>query len=381
MANDVLTVPLGGSTPGTSRCIKVFRFGSAGARPRAYIQAGLHADEIPGILIAHHLIRRLRRAAADGLMRGEVQVVPVANPIGLAQTVHERPLGRFDLSGGGNFNRHYPELSHAAAERLRDRLCSDPEANVARIRAALTEALHERHACTGTDQLRLVLLRQAIGADIVLDLHCDEDAPTHLYVGTPLWPAAEDLARDMGAEAVLLADVSGGDPFDEACSSPWWRLRTLLGDDRPIPAACLAGTLEYRGMSDVSDDLAAADADNLVRFLQRRGLIAGNPGPLPPLRCQPTPLEGLDLVTTPVPGVIAYRVAVGDRVAEGDVVAEIVDPVADDPGTARRAVATAATGRVLTLMNHRMARPGDVIAKVAGTRPLPDRGPFLLTAR
>jgi hypothetical protein len=380
MANDVLTVPLGGSVPGTSRWLKVFRFGTAGARPRAYIQAGLHADEIPGMLIAHHLIRRLRRAAADGLMRGEVQVVPVANPIGLAQTIDEKPMGRFDMGGGGNFNRHYPDLSHAAAEHLRDRLCDDPEANVALIRAALTEALHDRRACTETDHLRLALLRQAITADIVLDLHCDEEAPAHLYVGTPLWPAAEDLARDMGAEAVLLADVSGGEPFDEACSSPWWRLRTLLGDDRPIPTACLSGTLEYRGMSDVSDALAAADADNLFRFLQRRGLVAGDPGPLPPPRCGPTPLEGLDMVTTPVPGLIAYRVAVGDRVAAGDVVAEIVDPVADDPGTARRAVATATAGRVLTLMTHRMARPGDVIAKVVGAEPLPDRGPYLLTA-
>ncbi len=380
MTHDILTVPVAGSSAGTARFFKVFRYGTPGARPRAYIQAGLHADEIPGILVAHHLIRRLRRAAAAGLIRGEVQVVPFANPIGLGQVVNERPMGRFELGGGGNFNRHYPELSHTAAGRLRGRLTGDPAANVELVRAALVEALHERQARTEVDNLRLALLRQAIAADIVLDLHCDEQAPVHLYVGTPLWPAAEDLACDIGAEAVLLADVSGGEPFDEACSSPWWRLGTLLGGDPAIPVACLAATVEYRGMADVADDLAARDADNLVRFLQRRGVLGGDPGPLPPLRCAATPLAGVDMVTAPVGGVVACRVAVGEAVAAGQVVAEIVDPAADDAGSARRPVATATAGRVLMLIGHRMARPGDVIVKVAGSEPLPDRGPFLLTS-
>ena len=43
-----LTLPAGPS--GTARRIEVLHFGTPGARPRAYLQAGLHADELPGML-------------------------------------------------------------------------------------------------------------------------------------------------------------------------------------------------------------------------------------------------------------------------------------------------------------------------------------------
>ena len=45
--------------PGTRREIEVLRFGTPGARPKAYLQAGLHADELPGMLV----LQRAGRAA------------------------------------------------------------------------------------------------------------------------------------------------------------------------------------------------------------------------------------------------------------------------------------------------------------------------------
>ena len=62
MARRVERLPLGAGTPGTRREILVHRFGMPGARPKAYFQAAPHADEIPAILVAHHLIRRLAGA-------------------------------------------------------------------------------------------------------------------------------------------------------------------------------------------------------------------------------------------------------------------------------------------------------------------------------
>ncbi len=82
MAHRVERLPLGAGTPGTRREVLVHRFGEACARPKAYFQAALHADEIPAILVAHHLVRRLAEAEAEGLIEGEVVVVPFANPIG-----------------------------------------------------------------------------------------------------------------------------------------------------------------------------------------------------------------------------------------------------------------------------------------------------------
>ena len=43
-------------TPGTQRSIAYYRFGKAGARPKAYLQAAIHANELPGAMALHHLI-------------------------------------------------------------------------------------------------------------------------------------------------------------------------------------------------------------------------------------------------------------------------------------------------------------------------------------
>jgi len=73
-------------------------------RPKVYFQAGLHADEWPGFLVLNRLIKLLKKADKSGLIQGEIVIVPVANPIGLAQNFHGYIPGRFAFSdGGGNF--------------------------------------------------------------------------------------------------------------------------------------------------------------------------------------------------------------------------------------------------------------------------------------
>lgn len=380
MSKAIEKITLSGSNAGTERTLAVHRYGQPGARPKTYVQASLHADEIPGMLTAHHLIRRLDAIDAKGGIEGEVIVVPVANPIGLDQHVNDSALGRFALGGAGNFNRHYPDLTPKVAEKVRDRLTDDPNENVAIVRRALVEALSEAIPVTEVDHLRHALLGMAIDADIVLDLHCDDQALFHVYLGTPLWPEAQDLAHQLGSEIILLAEISGGEPFDEACSSPWWRLREHLGDDIAVPPSCLASTVELRGNADVDDETAASDADNIVRFLQRRSVVAGDPGPLPAPLTSPTPLAGVEMVKAPASGIVAYRVTLGDRVKAGDVIAEIVDPTAPVQEEARTLVRAATDGPVWARRAHRYVRAGDVIAKIAGPAPLEGKGSQLLTA-
>ncbi len=366
---------------GTDRFVTVHRFGRPGARPKAYIQAGLHADEMPSVLVAHHLCRQLGAADAEGRIIGEIVLLPLANPIGLDQTLMAKPLGRFTLADGRNFNRDFPDLAALAAPRLSGRLTGQPEADVPVVREALLRAMADWSANGEADDLRKLLLTLAIDADIVLDLHCDSVAPVHLYLGTPLWPDAEDLARDIGAQATLLAEESGGMPFDEACSTPWWRLPARLPDAANLPPACLAATVEYRGMADVDDELAQADAGRLVRFLTRRGVVDGDPGPLPPLPAPATPLAGVDMIRAPVAGLVVFTVSLGDRVSAGQVIGEIIDPAAADPAHARTVVRTRADGTVWSLASHAWQYPGNILAKVASPEPLPDKGAFLLTAR
>src|SRR5690606_24007538 len=112
----------------------------------------------------------------------------------------------------------------------------------------------------------------------------------------------------------------------------------------PLPQGCLSATVELRGRSDVNDELALADATNLILFLRRRGLVAGDPGPLPPLACTATPLTGMESVRAPAGGVLSYRAAPGDRLRPGQVVADLIDPAADNPAEGRREVQASVEG-------------------------------------
>ena len=71
---------------GTQRTLTSLHFGHPGSGQKSYIQASLHADELPGMLVAHHLRGLLEAADARGDVLGEVVLVPLANPIGLNQT-------------------------------------------------------------------------------------------------------------------------------------------------------------------------------------------------------------------------------------------------------------------------------------------------------
>ena len=123
-------------TPGTQRSIAWLRFGVAGARPKVYMQAAIHANELPGAMALHHLMPMLVEADRARRIRGEVIVVPTVNPIGQSQLVGNTHLGRYDLLSRDNFNRNWLDLSAAVADRVGSRLGSDADANIELIRAA-----------------------------------------------------------------------------------------------------------------------------------------------------------------------------------------------------------------------------------------------------
>ncbi len=352
--------------PGTARELHSLHFGTPGARPKATIQASLHADEVPALLVAHHLRSRLVELEERGLLRGEVVLVPVANPIGLSQRLLQLHQGRFDLASGENFNRHYADVAPRVCALVASQLVGDVDANVTLVRKALRVACDELPAATELQSLRRALLGLAIDADVVLDLHCDNEAVLHLYTATELWPAVEPLARLLGAEVSLLADQSGDDPFDEACSTLWSRLAALLserlGKPVPLPAACVAVTVEFRGETDVSHALAAADADALIEYLAVRGFVARTPTSLPALKREPTPLAGSIPVETPHGGVVVFLREPGDTVRRGEHIADLVDPLS---GSVTR-LESPADGVLYARESQRFATAGRRVAKIAG---------------
>ncbi len=357
------------STPGTRRDLQSLRYGTPGGA-KAVVQASLHADEVPAMLVAHHLRGALAQLEAQGRIRGEIVLVPYANPVGLSQRALHAHVGRFELGSGENFNRHYPDLAPRVAELVRGRLGADPAANVALVREAARRACAEQPADGELASLRRTLLQIAIDADVVLDLHCDNEAVLHLYTSTPAWPEVEPLARLLGAEVSLLATRSGDEPFDEACSMLWPLVEERLradGEQVTLPHACTAVTVELRGETDVDHALAQRDAAALLRYLALRGFVeGGEPGPLPELRGEALPLAGSMPVTAPCGGVLVPRVPVGTRVERGETVADVVDP---DAGTVTP-VPSPCDGLLYARELRRLAYAGQRIAKVAGREPV-----------
>ncbi len=358
----VQTIPLLSAAPGAQHSLRVLRFGRPGSGPKAMIQAALHADEVPGMLVAHQLRQRLLALeAAQGLI-GQVLLVPYANPLGLAQQMLGQHHGRFDLRDGTNFNRGYPDLAAPVAAAVGSQLGRNAEANAALIRDALCAAAARLTARHPAQDLKNRLLQLAADCELVLDLHCDADAAMHVYALTPQADIAQQLGALLGARAVLLATESGDSPFDEACSRPWLQLQQQfpLAD---VPLGCFCATVELRGQADTSHAMAAQDADALVEFLRRQGIVAGTPAPLPAPLCQPTPLAGSEPITAPTAGVVVFHRNVGDSVAAGELIADVVDV---DSG-AVTPLRTQSAGLLYARMATRWAAPGERVAKVAGT--------------
>jgi predicted deacylase len=357
-------------TMGTVREVVVHRFGDSGARPKVYLQAGIHGNEHAGMLVLHHLITRLDKSAAEGRLRGELIVIPVVNPIGISQFLNNELLGRFDFFGKGNFNRKFPDLSGAVAKRVAGNLGDDPGENLKIVRQALRDEFENLEASNDSDALRVLIAGLAADADVALDLHCDGESLLHMYTCDENWPWARELAAQMGISVVLLGTDRAAASFDDALNLFWTDLAERL-KTRSIPRGCFAAAVELRGRADVDDRLAASDAENLYKFLMRRGAVDGEPGPLPetaPLKGMP--LSGLEQGTAPVAGVAVFKKNLGDFVKAGEVVADVIDVSATDPYSARHPVQSRTDGILFSMDLVKMVRPGSPFFKVAGTKPL-----------
>jgi predicted deacylase len=341
-------------------------YGDSGTGKKAYIQASLHADEVPAMLVAHVLRRELARLETEGRVKGEVILVPAANPIGLAQAIHGTPFGRFDLSTGVNFNRACKHVAPELIPALAGQLGPDALANVAAIRVQARAAVAGWQPEDAAAALKKTLLSLAIDADLVLDLHCDNQAVMHMYAGEPLAALAQPLAALLGARALLLGRVSGGEPFDEACSRLWWELAEHFGPDIPIPPACVAVTVELRGENDVNYDDAQRDAHALLQYLARQGVLDIALDALPAPLCVPTPLEGVEYLHAPHSGVLVMRRELGEQVSAGEAIADLIDPVS---GTTT-SVSASIAGLLFASTAHRHLLRGMQVCKVAGATAL-----------
>jgi hypothetical protein len=360
--------PLLSPSLGSSKTLTSFHFGKPGGGQKIYIEASLHAEELPGMLVAHHLRALFETAEAAGQIRGEIVLVPVANPIGLAQRLDHKPMGRFELDTSENFNRHYPDLAAAIEPAVRDVLGQDAQANLLTVRQAMGTYLKNWQPATELQSLRRALLTLAHDADFVLDLHCDCEGVLHFYTEEACWPHMHELAHFLGAQAILLAKSSGNRPIDECLSGAWWQLADRLkarGIDVPLPQGCCSTTIELRGELDVSHAWAQKDAQAIVGWLQHKGVLSCTQAPLVPAAlCQATPLAGSESLHAPAPGVVVFAVEPGQTVQAGDLVAEVIDPIANQT----HRVTAGVTGVFYARIRDRYITAGGELGKIASAQ-------------
>ena len=346
-----------------------FHFGQPGAGPKIYIQASLHAEELPGMLAAFHLRPLLERLDAAGQIQGEIVLVPMANPIGAAQRVQHKPAGRFELDSGENFNRHYPDFARHIADEVLPALGKDAASNVALVRQAMGRYLAQWMPKTELHSLRRTLLQLSFDADYVLDLHCDCEAVMHFYCEESCWSALAPLAHHLQSRAILLAKNSGSRPFDECLSGVWWRLAEMIaarGLDAPLPQSCHSTTIELRGEAQVQHELAAQDAAAIADFLRGLGVLRDAPAAtVPAPACQATPLSGSETLYASSPGLVVFAASPGDTLKVGDLVAEVIDPIANQS----ERVCAGVDGVLYARVRERYVTTGCELAKIAGAVP------------
>ena len=307
--------------------VGAWRFEGDGSGPNVHLQAGVHADEIAGMLVLHLLMQRLEVAEAEGRLKGQVTVVPQANPLGIGQFRQGRILGRFHDATGHNFNRAFDQS--AALQR--------PSTNV--------------------QEWQKKLVQLASSADLMLDLHTDDEALPYLYVHRSFWPRGRQLAAALKMDVAIIWDEGGDGSFEETIIAPW--LRDGVTDGR------MAATLELRGQGDVSDHFAEQDAQGLYVWLCSCGVIDEA------LASGDWPVEAMEMghmetILAPQPGVLIFEKELGDFVEEGQRFARILRRPGD-PSSEVVLVAEQA-GRMVTRYRDRLVSQGMVVAKFTGSR-------------
>ena len=368
-----------GDSPGAQFTLPIYEFGQAKKGPKIYLQAGMHADEHPGMLVLHHLMDLFEKAEKENQLAAHFVILPVVNPLGLTHITHHHHYGRYHLTNGLNYNRGWPDFAQilASQDGFADGLCQDEEANQAYVRSLISQWLTSSSPVTALEKQRHIVMSYCFDADMVLDLHCDDVALNHLYIVPQNLPRYQGLADRMGSQATLTAENSGGGSFDEVWTGLWIELQSRF-PDVPWPAPVLSTTLEYRGQADVFDDISSQDAQGLFDFFCDEGLITKAPStPLVP-SVPPTDLAACEVLRVSQAGLIAYHVKLGDEVKTGDVIADLILLDGSHPARERVSIKAGTDGIIFSMMASKYVWPGTSIAKIAGQQKLASRGTYLL---
>ena len=367
-----------GDTPGRATEFSYFRIGPEDAGTKVYLQAAVHADEQPGIMVLHHLLPLLREADAAGELNARFVLFPMVNPLGMGDIEFGQHQGRYNRSSGVNHNRDWPVLYDAVDDGLTEKLGDDPDENRRLVRQSLRDWVESMPRISAFDQWRQCVIREACDADYVFDLHCDDDSLLHIFSIPQLADEMQELADWTGSAATMLAEDSGGGSFDEVWPAIWLRLAREC-PDKPLPLPVVTCTLEYRGQMDTFDEINRQDAHNLYGYFHARGLIGGAAGGQKGEARAPTDLRATEYLRSPQTGLLADRVELGDWVNKGDCVADLIRLDGDEAFVERIPLLAGTSGQVISRKMTKYVWADSHVCKIVGEEVLASRDGNLLS--
>lgn len=253
--------------------------------PSVWLTAGVHGDEVGGIVVVQEIFARLRR---HPLRAGRLSAFPMLNPFGFETASRPIPSSQEDL------NRAFP---------------GDPHGTLA-----------QRIAHLVGERIR------ADAPDLVLDLHNDwiRSIPYALIDPRPLHLAGRD-AHARAREAARATGLPMVDEQEEGISRATLR-STLSGS--LLEAGVPALTLELGAAHSVEEESVRTGIEAVWRALGSLGLVECEPGP-PPLAL-PRGYAGrvLRYGHKPCPtsaGIVRFRVGPGERIEAGAELASVHD--------------------------------------------------------
>lgn len=354
---------------GTQRKLVVHHFIGDRDGPTCYFQAGLHGGEHPGILVLHQLIQYLKGACSEGTLKGEIIVVPCANPIGLSQQINGELLGRFDFNDSGNFNRNFPDISDEVKSKLCENSINKQKYTIPEVKCVAREILKTSSAISEVDQLKNILFMHAVSADMVFDLHCDGKSILHIYGPDTCTEKTRQLSAAIDCNLLISGIDSVSHSFEDSYNLFWRALKDKLSNNEQEKTG-FAVTVELRGRGDVSYELARKDAKGFLLFLQANNLIEGSEAlALHSMPDYEFTISGLHLMKATSSGLLTFCIDQGAYVKKGDNIANIIDPVCCDDREAVQIVKAPVDGILFSLHHTNMVKPGQVIFKIASAEP------------
>ncbi|MFB6126540.1 MAG: succinylglutamate desuccinylase/aspartoacylase family protein [Halolamina sp.] len=310
--------------------------------PTLWLTGGVHGDEATGVAVAQDALSE----ALPERLAGTVVSVPVVSPAGL------RRNARHTYYGDDDPNRHFP----------------DPEADFARpaeVQERIDRRLYE--VITGAED-------EATRADAYVDLHTAGVGSVPfsirdrvLYGQRRSEADAESLAAELRAlVAAFGLPVVTEYPAEEYVDQSLQRSTAgAVLNAAGVPSF----TAELGSHSVVEEAARAAGVAGVYGVLVELGMVdredvpetVGDPGAAVPDQPVDYPVRRYVGPRTETAGLVRHRVAAGDVVESGDVVADVVSPTGEQLDT----VCSDHDGYVLGRAEGLAAYEGDAVARLA----------------